>query len=522
MLSSLSPALTLLLPILWPLLLALGLLAAPLRQTSAALAITAALPALTLALAFPDLLLPMPALLIGGSGLLLDATGRMFLFGGALLWLLAGLLNPAATDERRSGLWFLLAMAGGLWMTLAADLPTFLAATAVGGYALYGLLASQGRVPFLVPLLVLSDLLLFELMLLLAPTAADLSFSALTTAWAAGEAVPLLLGLLVLGFGVKAGVLGVHLWLTPALRQAAPGNALALLAFVLAAGPLGWLRLLPLGAVTWTGAGDWLFGIGTATLAIAALLALIQTRQRLALANTLVALTGLWLALLGAALAAPSLATELASALPLAIVLAGLSLGALLIFQPPASAAAATEADTADSTGTDSPDQPAAHARWGGLTWTDPIWAAAAGLLALLLAVLTLDGAALAAAADRPLAFWLPAAVALAAGRALWLGLRGATMAAELGQLETAAAADASEPQADGIVVADARRPWVMAAIALLAAALGTLLFWLPWLAALILLLALALGLAADPLVRRLPGLPEGRLAAAEARLTAG
>jgi formate hydrogenlyase subunit 3/multisubunit Na+/H+ antiporter MnhD subunit len=59
----------------------------------------------------------------------------------------------------------------------------------------------------------------------------------------------LIVGLLVAGFGIKAGVLGLHVWL-PLAHPAAPFAASAVLSgAMIKAGLVGWLRLLPLGEV---------------------------------------------------------------------------------------------------------------------------------------------------------------------------------------------------------------------------------------------------------------------------------
>ncbi|BBI63441.1 hypothetical protein HSBAA_47470 [Vreelandella sulfidaeris] len=53
--------------------------------------------------------------------------------------------------------------------------------------------------------------------------------------------------LLFIGFGVKAGVIGVHVWL-PLAHPVAPAPASAVLSGVMIkAGLLGWISVLPLG-----------------------------------------------------------------------------------------------------------------------------------------------------------------------------------------------------------------------------------------------------------------------------------
>lgn len=97
----------------------------------------AALPALAVALWLPvGSQIEIPWLLLG-SRLGLDETARLFLTFTAILWLAAGLYAAQSLrDEPHAGrfrAYFLLAMAGNLWLIVAQDLVSFYT-----GFALMG------------------------------------------------------------------------------------------------------------------------------------------------------------------------------------------------------------------------------------------------------------------------------------------------------------------------------------------------------------------------------------------------
>ncbi|WP_296701542.1 proton-conducting transporter membrane subunit [Thiocapsa sp. UBA6158] len=300
-----------------------------------------AAPALAVALLVPDLTLSLPETLLG-SGLALDATGRVFLATTALLWLVAGTLmvgrRPGDVGERRSALPALLAAGAGFALALADDGLLWFAAGTLAGYAVYALTlqvatrAARTAGRRLVILLVLSDLLLFELFLILAHAAGGTSFADLRGAVAALDNPTFVLALMTLGFGVKAGVLGVHLWLLPAFGSTTPAVRVALIAFAAAAGLLGWLRLLPLGELSWTAMGVALHWLAFATAAYALITGFSRSSGQQALAGSvLMALTAQWLWALAAALQRPESGAAIAALLPMLALQSGLALAALVL-----------------------------------------------------------------------------------------------------------------------------------------------------------------------------------------------
>ncbi len=336
-----TAGMVLILVVIWPLLLAMGVVFSATRALALPLAPWAALPALVTAGLLANGDAPLPGIMIDGA-LVLDDTGRLFLLLSAILWLASGLLVRAHLRTTRGSCFavlFLLAMAGGFAMSLAADGLSFYAAATVAGYSLCGLLvcdadlAAQQAGRVLVVLLVVSDLVVFELLLILSLAAGSVDFMALRQAFEGSGQQALLLALLVLGFGIKLGVAGVHFWLAPVFTAAFPALRPALISFMLGAGLLGWLRLMPLGQVQWIAAGDMLQWLAWIILGYAMIAGLLQTQARSTLAYVAVALSALWLTLLGAALASPQVWNALLEAMMAATLQSGMALTALLLLE---------------------------------------------------------------------------------------------------------------------------------------------------------------------------------------------
>jgi len=337
MITTTAPLLLLILA--WPLLLALAVAFRASRGLAMRAVPWAALSALLAAGVLGDAGLQLPHVMLGGM-LLLDGSARLLLLLNGALWLAAGLLAQPqlhAAGGGRFGVLLLLAMAGAQGLALAGDALLFFAAGTLAGYALYGLLIHQAHVSTqragraLLVLLVVSDLVVFELLLLLGQAAGGVDFAALRAALIDSDSRGLLLGLLLVGFGVKAGVIGLHVWLAPALSTAAPAVRPALIGFMFGAGLLGWLRLLPLGQAQWVEAAQVLQFLAWATLLYAVVVGCLQMYSRAVLGYAAMALSGLWLALLGQVLGHPHAWPGLAEAGPAALLQSGFALAALLV-----------------------------------------------------------------------------------------------------------------------------------------------------------------------------------------------
>lgn len=299
-----------LLSLAWPLLIG-ALTAVPtIRPHAIRLLPLAPLPALALALFPPEeAVTSVPALLLGVQ-LELDAAGRALLGMTATLWFAAGVYTAAYMKSPSKpavfgGLWCL-TLTGNLGVFLAADATTFYVAFAAVSLAAYFLVVHNGtrealraaRV-YIVLAIVGEALLLIGFVLLIAD--AESTAIAELRRSLAGEAMdPVLRGtaiaLLVAGFGIKAGMMPLHVWL-PLAHAAAPTPASAVLSgAIVKAGLIGLMRFLPEGDLL---LGGVLIGLGLTGAYLAVVLGLGQVRIKTVLAYSTISQMGLMIATVG-------------------------------------------------------------------------------------------------------------------------------------------------------------------------------------------------------------------------------
>jgi len=304
----------------------------------ASLVVIAALPALAAALMVPvgtELSLPW---LFLGTQLGLAGTSRVFLLFTAIIWLAAGIYAAqsirAAEGGRRFHAFYLLAMAGNLWLILGQDLFSFYAGFALMGLACYGLIIHDahskalqaGRVYLVMTLI--GEVCLFIAMVLIAQQTGTFIPSSADLARLDGVAV----AFIILGLGVKAGLVPLHLWL-PTTYAAAPTPASAVLGgAMIKVALLGWLRFLPLGTAALPEIGMLLAVLGLISLFYALPIGLLQADAKALLGYSSISKMGLAILLLGLMLIEPELAPAGIIALTLfaahhALVKGGLFLG---------------------------------------------------------------------------------------------------------------------------------------------------------------------------------------------------
>lgn len=329
-------------PVAVPLALA-AMLAAPgrLRGFVLTAAPFAALPALLLAaVAGPGDRVELDWLLLGGA-LALDDTGLVFLVLTGALWLAAGLFARAhhRGDPRRvrAFAFLLLAMAGNVLLVLAADLATFYAGFALMTFSAYGLVVHDGTSAarragrVYIVLAVLGEGLLLAGFVLAGAAAGGVELAAVPDAVAAGPWTAVTTALLLAGFGVKAGLLGLHVWL-PLAHPVAPTPASAVLSgTMIKAGVLGWLRFLPLGTTELRWAAALLVVLGIAGAFGGALAGALQRDAKTNLAYSSVSQIGLMAAVIGVGLAAPEARATVLAAVSLYALHHGLTKGALFM-----------------------------------------------------------------------------------------------------------------------------------------------------------------------------------------------
>lgn len=320
-----------------PLALALAVVWPAARRAATVLAPWAAAPALVCALWPTAWVLEAPQWLLG-LRFGLDDTGRTFLLFTSLLWLAAGWAARAyhADDARRHRLWafWLASLAGNVWLVVALDAAGFYTGFALMTFAGYGLVVHTrtdearhaGRVYVVLAVLGEAALLAGLLLRVSALGNATLPLPPLASgydAWA--------VALLFVGFGVKAGAAGLHVWL-PLAHPVAPTPASAVLSgAMIKAGVLGWLRFLPLGGEPWPAFGASVVALGLIGAFGAVAVGLAQRAPKTLLAYSSVSQMGFIAIGVGAAFLAPAAAPVLATAIALYALHHALAKGALFL-----------------------------------------------------------------------------------------------------------------------------------------------------------------------------------------------
>jgi hypothetical protein len=216
------------------------------------------------------------------SALVLDEISRaaLLLFGG--LWFTAGLL-PAQRANGHPAIPMLVALSGATALALAGGGPMIFAGMLVTGYGMYAILACEpnddwrrgGRA--LIVLLVVSDLLVFEILLA-------------STAYPAPGVQPGLVLLGIIALILRGGIPPAHAWLPPALAAAGMPTAVLLVAVPTAAALFGALKILPGGMPEF---GVLCLLLGLAGVAWAATCGLAQSQARPTLGYALAATAAL-------------------------------------------------------------------------------------------------------------------------------------------------------------------------------------------------------------------------------------
>jgi formate hydrogenlyase subunit 3/multisubunit Na+/H+ antiporter MnhD subunit len=324
-------------PILVPLIVGVVLTLRPGRGTSWLLAAAPA-PALLLAMTGPVLPAPELPWLLLEPRLGLDDISRVLLGLTALVWIVAGVYARTEAEQRGGYAdWWLLSLSGNVGLLLSDDILTFYTAFVVMTLAAYGLVVHSrtvearraGRV-YLV-LGVAGETLLLAGLLLAAADATGLRMAEIAVAITDSPNRDLITGLLIAGFGIKVGVIGLHIWL-PLAHPAAPFAASAVLSgAMIKAGLVGWLRLLPIGEVALPGWSQLLVALGLATAGLGVVLGLTQRTPKVVLAYSSVSQMGFITLLVGVALAAPEVAPVAAAAAAIYALHHGVAKAALFL-----------------------------------------------------------------------------------------------------------------------------------------------------------------------------------------------
>lgn len=298
--------------VLAPLAMAACCLSRSVRAHAPFLLAFAPLPALLAAFITPDgsfVFFPTPFRMT----LLLDRPGAILLGGAALLWSAAGAFASSYMGRKpatvRFAVWWLLTLSGSLGVFIVGDVVSFYLVYTLVSLAAYGLIVHEqtasahraGIVYVVLALLSEACLLLAFVMLAAAHPDANPLIRDVVATLPSSPMRDGIVALLILGFGLKMGLVPLHIWL-PLAHPAAPMPASAVLSgVVVKAGVIGLIRFLPFeaGMPLW---GTVLIAVGIVTAYFGVAIGVTQTRAKTILAYSTVSQMGLLAVLLGASL----------------------------------------------------------------------------------------------------------------------------------------------------------------------------------------------------------------------------
>jgi len=325
----------------FPLLLALTLMLKPLSKTVILLAPWMALPSLLVAMLMPvDIAIEVPWLLLG-SFVGFTETARVLLFFTSILWLSVGIyaLGYFVNKEKNATffIWFLFAMSGNLGLIIAQDMVLFYTFFSLMSLASYGLVVHSestealraGRIYII--LVIIGEIILFVAFSMMAASADSIEFTVLRAAFANIEVNNLIIALLLLGFGIKAGIVGLHVWL-PLAYPVAPTPASAILSgAMIATGLLGIMQVLPLGKVELPFWGAFMMVIGMLSTFYGVFVGLFQNNPKTVLAYSSISSMGIMIMAIGLGLVSPALWALVSMAMLVYILQHGFAKAALFL-----------------------------------------------------------------------------------------------------------------------------------------------------------------------------------------------
>ncbi|WP_279482464.1 proton-conducting transporter membrane subunit [Aureimonas sp. SK2] len=311
MIDALSPLL-ILLAVALPLALALAAALPAFRARALDLLPFAPLPSLAAALlATEGARVGVPELLFGVR-LELRGEGRLFLGFASFLWCLAGLYaRSEMRGTQRPTLFavsWCLALAGNLGVFLAGDVVTFYTAFACLTFAAYPAIVSSGteaayragRVYMVFS--VAGETALLAALMLAASGAVSLSIGGVSASIASLPQRDVVHLLLLVGFGIKAGLVPLHLWLPLAHPAAPPAASAVLSGAMVKAGLFGLMRFMPGDGALGDAWPLLLLALGLAGCFYGIAMGLTQTKPKTILAYSTVSQMSLMVALLSAGL----------------------------------------------------------------------------------------------------------------------------------------------------------------------------------------------------------------------------
>lgn len=276
--------------------------------------------------------------LVLGVRLQVDTLGRPLVLLTVVLYATALVAVAFGSSPRAHVLsgFLLMSFLGNAGVFLAADTVTFYVAFAVMSLSAYGCVVHTGsdaarragRI-YLV-LTMISELAVLAALVMIVDAGGALIMDA-PAAVAESGSRNLIIALLLIGFGIKAGTVPLHVWL-PLAHPAAPPAASAVLSGVMVkAGLMGWIRFLPLGEVASPGWGLGLVVVALLGTFLALPFGVLHSDPKVPLAYSTISQMGFLAVLVGIALAEPELAPACVLAAVVYAVHHGVAKGGLFL-----------------------------------------------------------------------------------------------------------------------------------------------------------------------------------------------
>lgn len=278
------------------------------------------------------------AWLLTGASFSMDYVGRALTFVTVLLYgaALTAVARRRVPRAAELSAFLLLCFTGNVGVFTAADAVTFYLCFAVMSYSAVGLVIStrtgeaRRAARIYLVLAVISETFTLAALILVAG-AGGLELAATREAVAGSPHATLISVLLVLGFGIKAGLVPLHVWLPLAHPAAPPAASAVLSGAMVKAGIVGWIRFLPLGelAIGWLGTVLVVLGVIGAFGSV--VVGVQQSNPKTVLAYSTVSQLGFLTIVVGVALAVPVLAPACITAALIYAVHHGLAKGAAFL-----------------------------------------------------------------------------------------------------------------------------------------------------------------------------------------------
>jgi len=295
-----------------------------------------AIPAIYLGLQ-PAVLFQNIPFLFFGSELLLDQLSQGFLLLAGLLWLLGStyaLFYPhIGANKHHFMALFSLAMGSSFGLVLSADMYGFLTFFTLMSLSSYVLIirskteAAVSAANVYIKWVIIGEVAIFSAFCIL-------NYMDLTQQVVEAPLLQFMGLMLIVGFGIKIGLLGFHSWLPLAHPVAAVPASAMLSGFMVTAGVIGWLKFFPVeynAAATFYHLGLLTIFLGGIGAFYAAIKGIFSTDPKAVLAYSTVSQMGLLSAFFGVTLAFPTLKIPMTAAIIFYAIHHGLAKSALFL-----------------------------------------------------------------------------------------------------------------------------------------------------------------------------------------------